>query len=148
MHINKYLMQDHGFVSKINKRLRDTECQWPQPCPKPPNENQCLHCGVLCFSCRSYSENISSNLSQTKLLVDRCPSLYLFTPRDERYTHTWLCIDICTSTKMTTLKLIYNAKLSKLCWRVFIKLDTSSTDAWKRREHRCMTEAKNKVPGI
>lgn len=40
-------MKDHRFVSKVNKRLRDTECQWPQPCPKPSNENKCLHCNML-----------------------------------------------------------------------------------------------------
>lgn len=38
-----YLMQDHGFVGKVNKWLRDTKCQWPQTCSKTSNENKCLH---------------------------------------------------------------------------------------------------------
>jgi len=36
-------MQDHGPVSKVNQRLRDTECQRSQPCPKTSNKNQRLH---------------------------------------------------------------------------------------------------------
>lgn len=36
-------MQDHGFVGKVNKWLREAKCQWPQTCSKTPNENKCLH---------------------------------------------------------------------------------------------------------
>lgn len=39
-------MQDHGFVSKINKRLGDTECQWPQSCSETSDQNQSLHCDI------------------------------------------------------------------------------------------------------
>lgn len=38
-----YLMQDHGFVSKLNKRLWRAESQGPQSGPKPTNKNEGLH---------------------------------------------------------------------------------------------------------
>lgn len=44
-------MQDHGFISKINQRLRNTEGQWPQPSSKTSNKNQGLHFESLnCFT--------------------------------------------------------------------------------------------------
>jgi len=42
-----YLMQDHRFVSKLNKWFRVFESQRPQPCSKPSNKDQCLHSDKL-----------------------------------------------------------------------------------------------------
>lgn len=43
-HVHRvYLMQNHRFVCKFNKRLGDTESQWPQASTKASNKNKCLH---------------------------------------------------------------------------------------------------------
>lgn len=42
-HIVFYLMKDHGFISKINKRFWETESQWPQTSTEASNKNECLH---------------------------------------------------------------------------------------------------------
>lgn len=40
-------MKDHGFICKINKRLWETESQWPQPSAEASNKNECLHLDAL-----------------------------------------------------------------------------------------------------
>jgi hypothetical protein len=36
-------MKDHGFISKINKGLWETESQWSQASAEASNKNECLH---------------------------------------------------------------------------------------------------------
>ena len=55
-------MQDHGFVGKINKWLRETKCQWPQPSTKTSHQNKGLHREMLCLTCQLNSQNLSSGL--------------------------------------------------------------------------------------
>lgn len=67
-----YLMKDHRFVSKINKWLRETECQGPQPCSKPSNKNKCLHYDMPpASSCRLHGQNLNKNRNTDQYRMQR-----------------------------------------------------------------------------